>query len=252
MILLFCAVNEFSYLYRAPQSVAQNRHLYSRHYNLTARLPFVGSYFLMAPETIESGTACPAVVVLRGISRRVYAAEYLAQQDYRRRYPAYVIVPSLPERAFWIRPRDGDYAPPQMIPYPDHMPQVMAMIGAVVKDNPVDPRRIYLTGHSMGGMGVVGALQACPGMFAAGLALSGTWNPAKTDQIRSPLWMIHGGSDPQIPASFSRLTAQRLRARQAAIRYDEIPGQGHDIWKIVYPRPEAWDWLFSHGARTAH
>lgn len=245
-VLAYFAVNEFSHLYRTSESIVVHQDVYERHYNLTLNFPFVGSYFLMKPKDYDPKYKYPVVVVLQGISKRIYAAEYLAEENYRERYRAFVIVPVSPVRAFWEKPQNKEYSLPQMIPYPDHMPQVVGMIDDVRGQYTIDKDRIYITGHSMGGMGVIGALQRYPDLFAAGIALSVVWNPAETDKIKSPLWIIHGSKDGQIPVQYSRQVAQTLSGRGMDVKYDELAGIRHDTWKIIYPSGSVWDWLFKN------
>src|SRR6187549_3454930 len=92
-ILGYFLINEFSHLYKTSESITANQDLYERHYNVTLTFPFVGSYYLMKPKDYNPKYKYPVVVVLQGISKRFYAAEYLAQNDYRDRYRAFVIVP---------------------------------------------------------------------------------------------------------------------------------------------------------------
>lgn len=243
VILLYFVVNEFHHLYWTPVSVKSD--LYERHYNISGTFPFIGSYFLMEPVNYNPNYKYPVVVVLHGISKRVYAAEYLAQEKFRDRYPTFVLVPLAPKRAFWEQPANDQYALPQLIPYPDHMPSVMNALQTVSAKYQVDQDRIYITGHSMGGMGVIGALQNYPNVFAGGLALSGTWDPAETQNITAPLWLFHGGADAQIPVGFSRNIAGTMKQSGQFVQYTELAGEGHDIWKIIYPSASVWTGMFA-------
>ena len=245
-ILAYFVINEFSHIYRTPSSFQSAETTYSRHYNLSTTFPFVGSYFLMVPEDYDTRYKYPLVVALHGISDRVYAAEYLAEDKFRTRFKAFVLVPIAPKRAFWETPEDETFSLPQFIPYPDHMPNVMSMINSLKDDYNIDERKIYLTGHSMGGQGVFGALQNYPVTFAAAQALSGTWSPQETGNILTPLWIIHGSNDTQIPPKYSRQVAATLKQRGADAQYSELQNTGHDSWRAIYPNQSSWEWLFAH------
>jgi pimeloyl-ACP methyl ester carboxylesterase len=140
----------------------------------------------MKPQDYNTRYKYPLVVALHGISNRVYAAEYLAEGNFRNRYKAFVLVPIAPKRAFWETPDNEDYSLPQFIPYPDHMPHVMHTINTLQERYNIDRNKIYLTGHSMGGQGVFGALQNYPGTFAAA---HGTRKKRVTYKHRSGLSM---------------------------------------------------------------
>ncbi|MEW8333804.1 MAG: hypothetical protein AB2692_22930, partial [Candidatus Thiodiazotropha sp.] len=67
LILLYFVANEFSHLFRVPESVAKAPALYERHYSLSWSFPFVGSYFLMTPEDYYPKYKYPLVVALHGV-----------------------------------------------------------------------------------------------------------------------------------------------------------------------------------------
>ena len=245
-ILTYFVINEFSHLYRTPLSFQSADTPYSRHYNLSTTFPFVGSYFLMVPQDYNTRYKYPLVVALHGISDRVYASEFLAEEKFRSRFKAFILVPIAPKRAFWETPENEAFSLPQFIPYPDHMPSVMRMITSLQGDYNIDEHKIYLTGHSMGGQGVYGALQNYPDTFAAAQALSGTWDPQETYNILTPLWIIHGSNDRQIPPKYSREVAATLKQRGADAQYSELQNTGHDSWRTIYSKQSSWDWLFAH------
>lgn len=85
----------------------------------------------MPPKDYTPDKSYPLVVALHRISKRVYAAEYLATEAFRTRYPAFVLVPIAPKRAFWESPKNKDYTFPRSIPYPDYLPSVIDAINEV-------------------------------------------------------------------------------------------------------------------------
>lgn len=251
LILIGAAVNEFSHVYRVPESIEAAPHLYTRHLSWSGTFPFVGSYFLMQPEGYDPARSYPLVVALHGVSPRIYAAEALASPAFRRAYPVFVMVPIAPPRAFWATPENPAYRMQRMIPYPDHLPQIMAGIDAVAASYPIDPRRVYIVGHSMGGAGVMGALQRYPERFAAGIASAGLWDAAETRAVDDPIWILHGTADPVMPYAHSRALAVELRARGVQARFSALSGRGHDIGTTVYAKREIWDWLLSQRSTAA-
>ncbi len=123
MILAYFVVGEFSHLYRSLDTIDQSPELYEKHFSVSSTFPFVGSYFLMKPKDYNPKYHYPLVVVLHGAgSAHAYAAESLAQLEFRNIYPFFVMVPIAPNRAFWATPKDKNYQMVRNIPYPDHLP----------------------------------------------------------------------------------------------------------------------------------
>ncbi len=246
LILLVLAVRECSHLYRTPDSITRHGSLYEHHYIVSTKFPFIGAYFLMTPENYDPKISYPLTVILQGRSPFIYAADTLAQTEFRIRYPGFVLVPIAPVRSLWETPADKKYELPSYIKFPDAMPQVLDQMLQVTKEYNIDKSRMYLTGHSMGGAGVIGALQRYPEIFAAATALSGVWDPMDTREINTPLWIFHGAADRQISPLYSKQVAEALKVQGKTVQYNEVPDVEHDSWKIVYPNKIIWDWLFSH------
>ncbi|UFP94616.1 prolyl oligopeptidase family serine peptidase [Gloeobacter morelensis] len=245
LILIFAAINEFSHLYRVPESISAAPQLYERHVSWSGTFPFVGSYFLMTPEGYDPRQSYPLVVALHGVSSRIYAAEALASASFRKNFPAFVMVPIAPARAFWATPENPAYRMKRNIPYPDHLAQVMAGIDAITASYSIDRSRVYIVGHSTGAAGVMGALERYPDRFAAGIASAGLWDGAQTRHVNDPLWILHGTADPAMPFAHSRTLAAELKARGVAARFNSLSGRGHDIGPTVYAKPELWTWLLN-------
>ncbi|MEN8151005.1 MAG: prolyl oligopeptidase family serine peptidase [Planctomycetota bacterium] len=123
---------------------------------------------------------------------------------------------------------------------------------------PVDPTRVYLTGHSMGGHGTwyVGALHA--GRFAA-IAPSAGWSSFfhygggltrdlgdaaaldafeatqtesdteafLTNLTRTPIYVLHGEKDDNVPVSEAKRMLKALSGFHREHVYHEQPGAGH-------------------------
>lgn len=199
----------------------------------------------MIPEGYDSKYRYPLVIALHGVSFRIYASEGLADPDFRKRYPVFVIVPVAPTRAFWATPKNKAFQMKRNIPYPDHLPHVVTGLFDVAKIYSIDSSRLFITGHSMGGTGVIGALERYPDLFAAGIASSGSWDPAETQHLNDPLLILHGTQDAAIPFALGQNLARSLKQRGLPVSFKAINGQGHAIGPLVYSKQQVWDWLFS-------
>ncbi len=241
LIIIWFSTGEVSHLYRKLDTIKAAPELYEHEYSLSATFPFVGSYFLMKPKNYDPKYKYPLVVVLHGVSRHAYAAEELANPKFRNIYPFFVMVPIAPKRAFWASPKDKTYRMPQSIPYPDHLPQVIAGIENIFSNYKIDENKIIIAGHSMGGSGVIGAMERYPDFFAAGIASSGVWSPNEVSHIKSPLFVFHGTSDGAVSVQYSVSLSHAAKAQELPVQIEYLKGQGHGIGNMVYSNPRVWN-----------
>ena len=96
----------------------------------------------------------------------------------------------------------------------------------------IDPDRVFLIGHSMGGFGAYQNAQVQPDRFAAVLVSAGSWYLAYWPVLRgTPLWLVHGVRDAErgkrphyTDVAFPRLAARLLTEQAIAHEYREHPG----------------------------
>jgi predicted peptidase len=125
--------------------------------------------------------------------------------------------------------------------------RALAILAEVEKEYRVDPRRVYLTGLSMGGYGTWSLAAKYPDRWAAIAPVCGGGNPANAARIKDlPCWCFHGAADRTVPASNSRQMVEALRAAGGHPRYTEYPGVGHNSWDRAYGTDELYDWLSQH------
>ena len=114
----------------------------------------------------------------------------------------------------------------------------------------IDGRRIYLAGLSMGAFATWRLAAEFPDQFAAIVPICGGGEPATMPDLRrKPVWCVHGSADAVVPVERSRTLVAALRKLGSPIRYDELPGRGHDSWNwLLRPerRGELVDWLLLH------
>jgi pimeloyl-ACP methyl ester carboxylesterase len=141
-----------------------------------------------------------------------------------------------------------------------------------------DPRRLYLTGHSMGGHGTWQLGVTYPGVFAA-IAPSAGWPdfwaytgagewtgtdstqaalrrasaPSRTlelvDRLNgtspTPIYILHGDKDDNVPVEMARLMRDKL-AGHPDLEYHEQPGAGHWWGDPCVDWPPLMDFLKRH------
>jgi predicted esterase len=203
-------------------------------------------YVLHVPAGYESEKTYPLVVFLHGSQvygtdgRRQLATglpsymrkdpEYLKQHDAALRQ-TFIVFPQSRARSFFL----GDDAE-----------LVMAVVRDVQRHYRVDPRRIYLTGLSMGGYGVWNLAIRYPEVWAAIAPVCGGGEPAKATAIKDiPCWVWHGDKDDRVPVQLARDMVAALKAAGGNPKYTELPGVGHSAYGPAYKSAEFWTWLLA-------
>jgi predicted peptidase len=145
--------------------------------------------------------------------------------------------------------------------------QALRALDQTMREFRADPRRVYLTGLSMGGYGTWSIAARHPGRFAAlvvvcggirrpngsslpldapGAASSADPYAEYAKRIGStPVWVFHGAADPVVPVTESRSMVEALRSAGGNVRYTEYEGVGHNSWDPAYAEPELASWLFA-------
>ncbi len=113
-----------------------------------------------------------------------------------------------------------------------------------------DPKRIYLTGLSLGGEATYRFAIHQPETFAAIAPLS-AWLDADQipmlDRIKNlPVWAIHGTDDLIVPLAAGEQPANALKRLGGNIRFTVLDGHDHDTWTDTYSDPAFYDWLLQY------
>jgi predicted peptidase len=167
----------------------------------------------------------------------------------QQRFPCYVVAPQT-DRG-WIK-YDFSKRPAQEMPgLGDGSRLVLDIVDRLTREFPIDPRRIYVTGQSMGGAGVWNVIANRPELFAAAIPCCGSASSDKgSEAIAMPLWNFHGDADRTVPVSVSR---DRIAARRKAgghPLYTEYPGVDHESWQWAYTEPALISWVFAQRRKT--
>ena len=87
---------------------------------------------------------------------------------------------------------------------------VMHVLELARKDYKIDDQRIYLMGHSMGGIGTWALGAKYPRIWAALAPISGVADPRTVEVMRHiPEVVVHGDADNTVPVSGSRNRSRR-------------------------------------------
>jgi predicted peptidase len=205
-------------------------------------------YLLHLPEGYDSGGSkrWPTILFLHGAGERgdnvekvlVHGPPKLAKQDPT--FPFIVIAPQTPTGGRW------------------HADELIALLDNVTDDHAVDPKRVYLTGLSMGGYGSWELGAAHPGRFAAIAPICGGGNTIDVRLARRveghplkslPVWAFHGAKDSVVPLTESERMVEAFKAiGNENVKLTVYPEANHDSWTATYDDPGLYEWFLSHAA----
>jgi predicted peptidase len=160
-------------------------------------------------------------------------------------HPCYVLAPQT-DRGWCRYEADSNDGIAKPVPgFGDGARMAAEIVDALCRELPIDRRRIYVTGQSMGGAGVWNLITHRPQLFAAALICCGSDSPDDgTGAVDVPVWNFHGAIDKTVPVSISRA---RMAARRKAGGHPistEYEGVDHNVWQWAFTEPDVVKWLF--------
>jgi predicted peptidase len=209
-------------------------------------------YRLFAPPAPAGGAKLPLVVFLHGAGER--GDDNKAQLKHgvpaflrlQASTPHVLVAPQCPKgkrwaEVDWAAPSHATPAAPS-----EPMAALLDLLPALMKELPIDPARVYVTGLSMGGYGTWDLLVRRPDLFAAGAPVCGGGDEAAAPKIaKIPQWVFHGDKDTVVRPERSRNMVEALKKAGGSPVYTEYPGVGHNAWDKAYADPQLFAWLFA-------
>ena len=196
------------------------------------------TFYLLVPEGDEASESMPLLVLLHG-SGRDGLSLVTPWQKLALREGVVLAAPESLDPRVWIAPADG----------PDLLRD---LVETLVSELPIDPRRIYLFGHSGGaGFGLQMAV-AESRYFAAAAVHAGGLHPesypmADEAERKIPIKIVVGTRDPLFPLERVRATRDALTERGFPIELTEIEGHDHDYYgRSKKVNEDCWEFLKVH------
>jgi predicted peptidase len=199
-------------------------------------------YVLFVPHDYKKGTPTPTILFLHGAGETkpkegakpgkmpVEVGIGPAIKKRETTFPFLTIIPQAPVRGWQANGESAKMA--------------LGVLAAVEKDYSVDPKRTYLTGLSMGGMGTWSLAMAMPDKWAAIVPICGRGDTKSAAKIKDlPCWCFHGDADTSVNVSGSRDLIEAIKKAGGDPKYTEYPGVGHDSWTKAYGTDELYEWM---------
>jgi predicted peptidase len=256
MLLMAGCLFFISQFAEAQDTSAYSRHLFIKNHDT---MP----YRVLLPLNFNPSHKYPLILFLHGSGERgndnnkqlVHGGSLFVADSVRQKYPAIVVFPQCSENSFWAnitRQYDSNTQKTSFAFKPDGEPteamKLLLDLLRTIEDNyPVDKRRMYVGGLSMGGMGTFELVRRRPGTFAAAIPICGGADTSSAAQLsKTAWWIFHGLKDPVVNPQFSEDMAGALKACGADVKLTLYPEDGHNSWDDAFREPDLFKWLFAH------
>ena len=199
----------------------------------------------------------PLVLFLHGSGERgsdnakqlTHGVMNFVSPEVQAKHPCYVLAPQCPGNRRWVViDYFGKYRQADTLSKP--LTRVMELVKDLVATKKIDPKRIYVTGLSMGGTATWDLITRYPDFFAAAVPVCGGMDTSTVCRVNHlPLWIFHGDNDDIVPPSYSRNAVKELKSCGGRPRYTEYPGMNHGCWDTAYADKGMMKWLFRQRKR---
>lgn len=145
---------------------------------------------------------------------------------------------------------------PQAMPGGSYFSNELSIfLNDIEKLYPIDKNRIYLTGFSMGAVGIWNWALNEPKRFAAIAPIGGapffvtegiTNDEAAKKLIDLPIWVFHGDNDKTISLEFAVEAADVIKELGGEVKYTIYEGFGHEGQTETYNNLELFEWFLKH------
>jgi len=189
-------------------------------------------YALFVPSAYDKEKKWPLVVALHGLgSTPQQIMRYRGLTDQAEKHGYIVVAPMGYSSSGWYGlrpPKPSKTDPPNVSELSEK--DVMNVLDLVRKEFNIDPDRIYLMGHSMGGGGTWHLGIKYPDIWAAlaPIAPAVFRGPTDLEKIKHiPVILVQGDQDKLVPVAGARRWAEQMKKLGMTHEYIEVAGGDH-------------------------
>lgn len=196
------------------------------------------AYYLYVPSTIKTETPAPLIIMLHG-SGRTGVTLVEKWKDYAKKEGFIIAGPDATDLRGWGSPQDG----------PDFLHDLVEELKSKYA---VNPRRVYLFGHSAGAsfalqMSLMESQYFAATAIHAGALANDDMELIDLAKRKIPISIQVGDSDQYFPLKIVRATRDALKGKDFPVELIEIAD--HDHWyydKAAKFNQTAWEFLKKH------
>ena len=197
-----------------------------------------GHYIYTPSEYSENGPKYPLILFLHGSGERGNSETDPSVLD-----KVLIHGPSkLIENGNWHPPFPSIVVSPQLASGNWNANDIHEFIEYLIANYQINTSRIYITGLSLGGIGIWGYIgnKGDESYAAAVVPICGNGNPNNAEKFKNtPLWAFHGADDLTVKAFVENGSAPMVEAVNAInpkvkAKLTIYPGVGHDSWTRTY------------------
>ena len=195
-------------------------------------------YYLYVPSTIRTGVAAPLIVMLHG-SGRIGISLVEKWKDLAKKEGIIIAGPDSSNTRVWASPQDG----------PDYLHDLVEELKVKYA---VNPRRVYLFGHSAGAgfsleMGLMESQYFAAVAIHAGALPRDDFGLIDLAKRKIPIYIQVGDNDQYFPLKTVRATRDALNTKGFGTELTELPGHDHDYYEVAAKiNNAAWQFLRKH------
>lgn len=179
-------------------------------------------YNLYTPESLEPGKQYPLVLFIHdagpcGPDPKITLSQGLgavgfADPAWQKEHPCFVLAPQIDR---------GIYLTSDEFVCSKELEDIKALLDHIVETNPIDRKRLYTTGQSMGCMASCELNIRYPDLFAASLLVAGQWSPERMAQScsRNQFWILVSEHDMKAFPIMTAVTEAMERSGAVVARY---------------------------------
>ncbi|MFT6020274.1 MAG: putative peptidase [Saprospiraceae bacterium] len=217
------------------------------------------NYQIMYPNKFDKSKKYPLVLFLHGMGERGTNNEKQMThgsklfRDSIDEYPAIVIFPQCPPTDYWANLYRPDEGGKDRIfefhineePNPS-LAAVIKICEEMTSEKYVDESRFYISGLSMGGMGVWELTWRLGDKIAASMPICGGGPPEKAIEMTAvPLWVFHGVKDDVVDPRMSISMTKAVQQNGGNAKISLYPNANHNSWDAAFAEPKFLTWMFS-------